>query len=444
METLTLERTNATEAVKASDIFVPAEELEENARSAINDGTVKLTLIPCDSGEDANIRTYVNVGRDDVRTDEIPDAEQVYKSGPFEDFPWKKPDEILERAKEQSDNRLIESICYDNAWYLNEPKLEREISEENVSELFDIVSDSGEVTKLINFTDRKLSEEQLDRIRTVISKISDLCGDTVIKATNAICILKADRFGKTITGSARGLGGVILINEKIFNGDFNSELTEAAKQDIPTLEATLTHELAHLIELQDKEPNAFAAATGWNERNSSFVDDYGKVVQVSRSVLTVPLEIKIEKDGELKEVVALREYDTDIINSAGPVSPYGGKNSREDLAEAFIPYVHNERGDTKALDQIRRDAIGSLLRRVGSGEYGPLFIKLNRLPLTTKIGGIIKPKQYIVSEPIFTYSNPKNGDKPKQEPAVYIGTRNKVIDDYGNELSVYGRREPIP
>lgn len=51
METLALERTNATEAVKASDIFVSAEEPEQNAQSAINDNIVEVTLVPSGSKE---------------------------------------------------------------------------------------------------------------------------------------------------------------------------------------------------------------------------------------------------------------------------------------------------------------------------------------------------------------------------------------------------------
>lgn len=429
---MSAEIATSPESMPASEVFLSEGELRSAAQQAVDNGLVTVEL---SQGNTVGEEVFPTIK---FRKDQLidSDSESAPFSGKFEDFEFKKPDEMLDMAKTEASSELIEKVARDNGWYLLEPDLKREIEDGRVSQHYRLSFNGGHV-ELVNFSNTKLTDTNLDQIKNVLTRVSNVSGAGTLNVTNAICIQSADRFSNDAVGAARGLSGVIRLHEGLL--DPENEIGYEKFKDIGTspLESTLTHEFAHLVELNDTEMRAYGKETGWSTEYGTVVDDYGNAVYVDRHTLDVsPHNLQVsDKDGKTREVHAKDHYGDEVIANAKPVTRYGYTNEREDLAEAFVPYVYAK--DT--LDPVRKNALDGVLHRGSGGEHGPFRVDIEEVPLSERIGNNITPHHYIVAEPYFREE--VTPYTPNQMVA-YGGETKTIVDDYGNQMTVHGGHHP--
>lgn len=434
METLIPEKQfEQVQRIPASEVFTSGEELMDSARRAIEEGVVTTKL--AEHGETPDLMVGIEVRPEEIEPGSMTPSEMKIKYGPYDDFEFTEPEKILDVTAKTANEKILNRICLDNNWHLEEPKLEQDLKEGIVSEQFRIKSDSGEEIPLINFTETTLTEDQLSRIKDAASKVSAASGGALFRSVGAICIQKTERFKDKVVGSARGTSGVILLSERLITGELDgNEDRPEAYDKVTNLESTLTHEMAHLIEIQDEVYQAYGKATGWRESNKAIVDDYGNTVGIYRNKLETPLMVQVaDENGKLEDVYAPQKYGMKTVEGAKPASRYGNTNRREDFAETFVPYIHADRFEKPGIiDPLRRDAIDGMMRRVASAEHGPKLVSIDKIPVSTRIGETIEPREYVVAEPTYSVASASvtqqiRGSQP------YVEKQNTFVDDFGNE-----------
>lgn len=435
--------TNHENLPGAAEVFASGAELERASREAVEQGKVETRLFTETDGKYPDINGYFTLEANDLNHDFI--QEHQYISGRLDELPLTDEAKVIERVKYEAEERLVERVFHDNNWHIGEPLVEREIEANTpLSQRFSLELEGSNPIEVMNFSDTQLSEDQQDKIRQIVSGVTAVAGKNVFTATNAIIFTKSDRFKGGTIGTARGASGVILLNESLINGAVDEQFKKFEDIDVTPMESTLTHELAHLVELQDTVNQAYGEATGWKKHNTDTVDDYGEVVSSYKSKLEMPWEITVADEVGVKESILARDrYELSELTSAKPVTGYGYTNEREDLAEAFVPYIHAK--GSQQLDRIRKDSLDSMMRRINNEEHGPHQVTMRPIALDKKIGLDIWPQTYTVGEPQFSYSPPvTERQTPKlsleeQQKQAYSQRMAEVVDDYGNVVTASQR-----
>ncbi len=431
----------------AAEVFATADELERSTREAVEQGIILTRLHNNHEDDYPDIRYTFSLEAQDLSSDYHNQAKHTYLSGTIDELPITDEELIMKRTAYLAEERLVERGFHDNNWHLGEPLVESEIEANTpLIQRFELVTGEVKPIEVLNFSDTSLTMEQQEQVREVVSRVTALAGQKVFDATNAIIFKKSDKFRDKVVGTARGMSGVIVLNESLINGTIDKDFVKQLHAiGVDPLEGVLTHELAHLVEQQDTVNNAYAGATGWKEVSTETVDDYGEVVALNQKKLDMPWEIThIDESGDKKTVPAKDIYNLEEIINAKPVSKYGYTNEREDLAEAFIPYTH-ARHDTSQLDSLRRDAIDGIMQRIHAGEHGPHHVTIREKDLASKIGTSIRPRVYTMAEPVFTYSPPTpKHTRPKftldeQQKQAYNQRMSEIVDDYGNTVKASRR-----
>ncbi len=439
------------EGVPSTEVFASEEQLSDLVLDSMKNGTITTSYIEQGRGD---FKPFVRLDQQDVDETRLQGYDKQYKSGTIGELPFRDIDVAIRKTEEEVSTRVGETVFSENSWYLTEPNLKEDVANGRVSEQF-IATDGKREIRIVNFSGTKLTDEQAEQMHQVIKTVSAISGGASFDAVNAICFLGSDKFKGDVVGSARGVTGVIVLNESLINGEADARPDLKFKDiDQNGLETTLAHEMAHLVELKDPQFGAYAKGTGWETAVNAFTDDQGNAVRDSRSVLKTPSMVAInDKEDKAQMVSAVNEFGVDQTTAAKPVTRYAYTNEREDLAEAFVVYANSDRDDVASLDSLRRGALEGVMRRAakaGDAIHGPLNIQMIQLDPSEKIGARIIPKNYTISEPHFTYSNPENkgeqAAKAKKAPTVeeaYTETSNTFVDDYGNEVTKYNKRSPI-
>jgi hypothetical protein len=443
------------EAVRSELVFPSEEQLLELSMHAMARGDIQTELFDRAAlGQYPDVVPRVKLHKEDLVEGSLDEDAKKYGfyGANFDDLKLCDPDSVVDKVSKETDESVAVAAASENTWYLSEPRLKEHVENGNVAQAFEITTDDGRRIPVVNFSETELSQEQIEEIRSVTDKVNQLSTGIVFDVSSAICILPEGSFSEGVLGLARGFSGVIALNESLINGSSESKLNEKGlkpkfnNHGLSMLEATLTHEQWHLLEIADTQINAFAKSTGWSSEERRLVDDYGNVERVTVDRLDVlPSSLHINgKNGELTEVDSFNHYGIDTLTSAKPVTDYGYTNDREDSAESFVPFTHTDRDDTKSLDMIRRNALTGILQRMGNSETnGPRLTSISEIDPRDLIK--IRPKKITVGEPVFNYPIVSNSSVFKNEitdPENWYNNYNKrkIVDDYGNQMDVNTRQ----
>ncbi len=438
------------EGVPSAEVFASEDELGDVVVQSMQDGTITTSYI--EEGR-ADFNPYVRLDEYDVDESKLEGYDRQYKSGRLQELPISDLDKVISKTEAEVTRRVGEQVYADNSWYLMEPNLGEDVANGHVTEQYSITDGKQEI-RLVNFSGSLLTPEQAEQVQDVIKRVTALSGGASFDAIKAVCILGSEKFKGDVVGSARGMTGVIVLNESLINGQADSRPDlKFGEMDQNALQTTLTHEMAHLIELKDPQSGAYAKATGWENEINAFTDDYGNARRDNRSVLKTPSIVAVnDHKDQARMVSAVSEFGVDQTIAAKPVTRYAHTNEREDLAEAFVVYANSDRDDLTGLDSLRRGGLEGVLRRASiatGSEFGPHNVQMVQLDAAEKIGTRIARKNYTISEPNFIYSHSAEAVEqpvpPRKLPTIedaYIKTDNTFVDDYGNEITKYGKHVP--
>lgn len=425
----------------ASEVFASEDSVKDTVLAALSSGHSQVTEVPRET-TDSDLFVLVDLDIQDIELNKLPanditSGDMLYK--PFADWPFKNPEAMATKEAEAITETVIEHEVA-QLWYLNEPKLEVLIREGTISQAFEL--SMGEQTiPILNFSETLINEEQLEQIRSSVEKVANVSGGSVFKGANSICVLPESEFDEKTCGSTRGSSGAVLLNERLLKGEFEEDLHNDAFKDIPcsALEIVATHELGHLVELQNKNYKiGYAEAVGWDTVGGAITDDYGNVVtHYIHQLKAVPGESRVvSNESDYVTVNTLERFGKHAYIDGKPVTQYAYTNEREDFAEAFVLFAQ---GHQQLMDAIRVNAIRNVLREGSGGEFGPHIVKSRALRLKDLNFGRINPQTRYKAK--ITYKlNALNPDKTLPADGWDNFNYTDIVDDYGNVINSRQRK----
>ena len=443
------------ESIPCSEIFPTREEYRKNVVDAIAIGAVEVV----DSLEDQTVYPRIELGEQDILRGPSSDIGEDggFSGKKFKDIVFCHPEAMREREAFAIEEEIVDHVRAYQAWYLNEPRLRGLLSEGSVQESYRIesVDQPDEVVDIVNFSETRLTDTQRSALSAVINTMNQSTAGDTIEELQAICIVPTSFIGEDTLGQSIRSSRIIMLNEKILED--HAYVAEVDQTGLPgtingsqigvtNLEATLAHELWHLEEPSDTEPQAYKDSTGWSgERAANFVDDFGVVKSGVVSLDFSPVEVSVtQEDGSLKADNAIAVYGLSAVLRARPVSRYGETNSAEDAAEAYAVFANTDRSDISKLDPLRRNAITGILQRISASAdlVGPRRMTMSAIDPRDLV--TVRHSAIGVAEPSYSLRRVATAegykdapdDIPPPETAYTTHRRGLVVDDYGNQVQV--------